>query len=226
MVEAVRGQLRRPFLLLALLAFPWALSAHQLDEYVQATLVVLEPGEIRLDLNLTPGVAVAQQVLTLMDRDHDGVISTNEGAAYAELVKRDLGVQLDGREVELKLAALNFPEPEELHTGWGIVQMEFSGKPGVLSAGPHHLTLQNRHLPAISVYLFNAARPGSASIQITGQKRNESQSTGEIAFDFHHPPSPYMSIGAVVSLATLSMVVFAVLWQARKNREAECKTVS
>jgi hypothetical protein len=40
----------------------------------------------------------------------------------------------------------------------------------------------------LRVYLFNAARPGSALVQIKGQKRNENQSTGEIAFDFHPTP--------------------------------------
>src|SRR5208337_1366280 len=38
--------------------------------------------------------------------------------------------------------------------------------------------------------LFNAAQPRSPSVQITGQKRNENQSTGEIAFAFHPPPNP------------------------------------
>jgi hypothetical protein len=221
MVEAVTTTLRRLLLLLALLAFPSAVFAHRLDEYLQATLVAIAPGEIRLDINLTPGVTVAEQVLALIDRDHDGVISTNEAAAYAELLKRDLAVRLDGRSAELKLFAWYFPEPEDLQTGLGIIQMEYTVSPGVLAAGPHKLTVENGHLPAASVYLFNAAQPRSASVQITGQKRNENQSTGEIAFEFHPPPNPSLPghvVGIVVSLAALFVVLFATVWQERKKQ--------
>lgn len=217
MVEVVTTAFRRLPLLLALLALPSAVFAHRLDEYLQATLVDIEPGEIRLDINLTPGVAVAEQVLALIDRDRDGVITTNEASAYADLVKRDLAVRLDGRNVACKLAALNFPELADLRTGWGIIQIEYSVTTGVLAAGPHKLTFENRHLPSVSVYLFNAARPDSASVEIAEQKRNENQSRGEIAFVFHPPPNPSIPPGIGFSLAALSVVLFAGAWQARKK---------
>jgi hypothetical protein len=193
--------------LLVLLALPSQVLAHQLDEYLQATLVAIEPGEIRLQINLTPGVAVAEQVLGLIDRNRDGIISTNESAAYAKLVKRDLVVRLDRRDVELKLASAYFAGPEELRTGWGFIQMEYSVKPGPLAAGPHTLTLENRHLPSASLYLLNAAQPRAASVRITGQKRNENQSTGEITFDFHLPPNPSKTVGIAASLAALFVVL-------------------
>src|SRR5262249_53406279 len=79
-----------PLSLLPLLAPPPTLFAHRLDEYLQATLVSIEPNAIRLQINLTPGVAVAEPVLARIDLDRDGVISTNEAAAYAEMLKRDL----------------------------------------------------------------------------------------------------------------------------------------
>lgn len=169
-------------LLIGLVAVPCISLAHRLDEYLQATLVSIEPAELRLQINLTPGVAVAKQVLALIDRDGDGVISTNEARAYSEWLKRDFTVRLDRRRVAFKVASLNFPEPTELRTGWGIIQIEFSATLGSLAAGTHRLTLTNRHLPTLSVYLLNAAQPRSGSVQITGQKRNQNQSTGEIEF--------------------------------------------
>ena len=54
--------------------------------------------------------------------------------------------------------------------------------PGTLSGGSHRLTLDNRHLGAISVYLINAAIPKSAGVKIRRQIRNENQSTAEIEF--------------------------------------------
>jgi hypothetical protein len=169
-------------LLLGALILPCTSLAHRLDEYLQATLVSIEPGEIRLQINLTPGVAVADKVLALIDRDHDGLISTNEASKYAELLERDLVVQVDGHRVALKLCASNIPAPAELRTGWEFMQLEYSVPLGALAAGPHKLALKNRHLPRISVYLINAAQPKSDLVQITKQRRNKNQTTGEIEF--------------------------------------------
>jgi hypothetical protein len=185
MVEAVIRTLCRLPPLLALFAFPSAVFAHRDDQYLQATLVAVEPSGVRLQINLTPGIAVAEQVLAEVDRDRDGVISKHEAAAYAQLLKRDLTLRMDGRNLELKLTASEFVPPEELRTGAGIIQMEFSAIFGRLAAGPHRLTLENRHLTAMSVYLINASQPRVATVQITGQKRNENQSAGEIEFTFH-----------------------------------------
>jgi hypothetical protein len=169
-------------LLFGLAFFSSTALAHRLDEYLQATLVTIDPGEIRFQINLTPGVEVADEVLQQMDRDHDGVISTNEASAYCEVLKRDLSVQLDGHKIDFKLTASNFPALAELRTGWGIMQMEFSAPIGPLAPGAHKLSFENRHLPRLSVYLFNAAQPKSASVRIVTQKRNQNQSTGEIEF--------------------------------------------
>jgi len=169
-------------LLLGSFALPSTSQAHRLDEYLQATLVSIEPSEVRLQINLTPGVAVADQVIQLIDHDRDGVISTNEATAYAKLLMRDLSLRLDQRKVELKLISSNFPTPTELRTGSGIIQIEFFAAIGPLPARAHRLILENRHLRALSVYLFNAAPPRSGSVHIARQKRNDSQSTGEIEF--------------------------------------------
>ena len=186
MAEAVTRTLFS--LLLALLVLPSAVFAHRDDQYLQATLVAIEPSGVRLQINLTPGVAVAEQVLAEIDRDRDGAISKNEAAAYAELLKRDLALRVDGRKLDLKLTASEFIAPAELRTGSGIIQMEFSAISGPFAAGAHRLTLENRHLTTISVYLINAAQPRFATVQITGQKRNPNQSAGEIEFTVH--PSP------------------------------------
>jgi len=185
MVEAVTRTLWRLPLLLALLSLPFAVFAHRDDQYLQATLVAIEPSGVRLQINLTPGVAVAEQVLAQIDRDRDDVISKNEAAAYAELLKRDLTLRVDGRNLKLKLTASEFVPAAELRTGSGTIQMEFSAIFGPLAAGPHRLTLENRHLTTISVYLINAAQPRFATVEITRQKRNDNQSAGEIEFTFH-----------------------------------------
>ena len=189
MVEAVTRPLCCLPPLLALLAVPSAVFAHRDDQYLQAALVAIEPSGVRLQINLTPGVAVAEQVIAQIDRDRDGTISQNEAAAYTESLKRDLTLGMDGQKLEIKLTASEFVPPDELRTGAGIIQMEFSASCGPLAAGFHRLTLENRHLTTMSVYLLNAVQPRLATVQITGQKRNDNQSVGEIEFTFHPPPS-------------------------------------
>jgi hypothetical protein len=217
MANAVISILRLLALLFTLLAFRPCVLAHRLDEYLQATLVAIEPDEVRLQINLTPGVAVAEQVLALVDRDRDGVISTNEAAGYAEVLKRDLIVRVDQRNLELKPTTFKFPAPTELRTGWGIIQMEFSVAPHSLAEGAHKFTLENRHLPNTSVYLFNAAPPKSRSVQIIGQRRNENQSEGEIEFSFHPPTNPYRTVGIGALLLTLFVVMSFGGRRARKS---------
>ncbi|HEY7116836.1 MAG TPA: hypothetical protein VH475_09630 [Tepidisphaeraceae bacterium] len=196
-------------LLVAVVALPGTAWAHVLDEYLQATLVDIAPDDIRLEINLTPGVDVAEPILALMNPNRDGVISTDEAARYAGLLKRDLTVRLDDRDVELRLAGSHYPEPGELRGGWGIVQVEFSIHPGSLAAGEHRLTVENRHLPGVSVYLVNAARPRSGWIRITKQNRNENQSWGEIAFDYRPAARSSRSVGLMALVAGVIVAVCA-----------------
>jgi len=190
MVEALTTTLRRLSLLLAFVAFPIAVFAHRLDEYLQATLVAIEPSGVRLQINLTPGVEVAEKVLARIDRDNNNAISKSESAAYAELLKRDLTLRLDGQKLKLKLTASKFPALTELRSGLGIIQMEFSATLDSLATGPHKLALENRHLPTLSVYLINAAQPKTRTIQLTSQKRTDNQGAGEIEFTFHPSERP------------------------------------
>jgi hypothetical protein len=228
MVEAMTPAFRRALtlliLLLALLAFPSSGFAHRLDEYLQATLVDIEPGAIRLEMNLTPGVEVDGKVLARIDSDHDGVISANEAAAYAEAVQRDLVVRLDQRNLALKLTASHFPEPEELRAGSGIIQLEFSVPSIRLPAGAHRLTIRNRHLQSLSVYLLNASQPRTGALQITGQQRNETQSEGQIAFSLQPPPNSFAAIGVLGSIAALLIARLAWGWRAAENAPRSLNT--
>lgn len=174
--------LRRLLLLVAWLAVVSA-SAHRLDEYLQATMVVIEPSAVRLQLTLTPGVEVANEVLGQIDRDGNGAVSDKEAADYAEALRQNLVVRLDDQNLELKLTHSKFPAPSELRSGTASIELDYSILVGPLAAGGHKLSLENRHLPGVSIYLLNAALPKSAKIKIKRQLRSEYQRTGEIEFE-------------------------------------------
>src|SRR5258706_10588338 len=109
MVAALSHALHRLLPLLALLATPSTLLAHRLDEYLQATLADIEPGGVRLQLNLQPGVAVAERILRYIDLDGDGAISSGEASAYVGLLRRDLTLRIDGLTVPVHRAHSAFP---------------------------------------------------------------------------------------------------------------------
>jgi hypothetical protein len=214
-VEAVTAPFHSlPLIIVALATIPPAAYGHVLDEYLQATLVAIEPGDIRLKINLTPGIEIAEKVLNQIDHNGNGAISSDESAAYAEMLKRDLTVRLDGRDTQLRLTASNIPELAELRTGHGIIQMEFSITPCSFSGGNHRLTLENRHFDSLGVYLFNAARSQSASIRIARQNRNANQSRGEIEFAYALPGS--RSLRTTGFLASVAFVLVGMLTALRR----------
>jgi len=220
-VEAVTAPFHRlPLIIIALAAFPPAAVGHVLDEYLQATLVSIEPDDVRLKINLTPGIEIAEKVLSQIDHNGDGAISSDESAAYAETLRRDLTVRLDGRDAQLKLTASNIPELAELRTGHGIIQMEFSVTPCSFSGGNHRLSFENRHFDSVGVYLFNAACPQSGSIRIARQNRNANQSNGEIEFAYTVPSA--LSLRATGFLASVGVVVVGMLaaLRGRKRQSA------
>src|SRR5206468_913635 len=80
-----------------------------LDEYVQASKISLARDLVRVELRLTPGVKVLPRVLAAIDTNGDGVLSTDEQRAYADHVRRDLSLAVDGAPLALRIVALEFP---------------------------------------------------------------------------------------------------------------------
>ena len=219
MVEAVTSPLRHlPLIVAALAGIAPSAYGHVLDEYLQATLVAIEPGDVRLKINLTPGIEIAEKVLSQIDHNGDGAISSDESAAYAEMLRRDLAVRLDGRDTQLKLATSYIPDLAELRTGHGIIHMEFSITACSFVGGNHRLTLENRHFDSLGAYLFNAARPQSAFIRIAKQTRTRNQSRGEIEFAYAVPsPLSIRATGILASVVVVLAVMLTTFWRLKRS---------
>ena len=70
-------------LALAVVIVGTAASAHRRDEFLQAARLGVEPDRVELELDLTPGIAVADATIADIDRDRDGVLSAEERGAYS-----------------------------------------------------------------------------------------------------------------------------------------------
>jgi hypothetical protein len=159
-----------------------SVKAHRLDEYLQAVLIDVRHKEILIQMNLTPGVDVADDVLKVIDRNADGKISSAEERFYAKALGGELEVRLDDRLLKLEPVREQFDPVPELKSGEGNVRIEMRARVRRLEAGEHLLSIENRHQPRISVYLVNALYPKERGIKIERQERNANQSLGKIHF--------------------------------------------
>ena len=190
-------------------------SAHRRDEYLQAARIAIDPDAVHLELDLTPGISVAGDVLAAIDADGNGTLARSEADAYVRQVLRGVTLAVDGRPIETRIAGSSFPPVEAVRQGEGAIRMRMTASLPELAAGAHHLQFANAHRPDIGVYLSNALVPASARVSITDQQRDVDQRTLDVTFFLH--PARNRS-GARSPLVDLSVVVaaVAVLWFARR----------
>jgi HupE / UreJ protein len=162
-------------------SFTGVVSAHRLDEYLQATLISVEKNRVEVSMRLIPGVAVSSAVISSIDTDGDGNLSSAEQSAYAERVLSELTLSIDGRRVRPHLVSANFPQTQEMRDGVGEIHIEYTAElPG---GGPdRRLVLENHHRTQRAVYLVNALASSDPSIRMVAQKRNAVQSVYELDY--------------------------------------------
>jgi hypothetical protein len=189
-----------------LVGLPESISAHRLDEYLQAARFSIERNRLDFEIDLTPGAAVAPQVFSLIDTNHDGRISENEGRAYAEQLGRAIELSIDGVPLTLKLAPMQFPELADMNAGTGMIRLHGSAEFPALASGRHALYYRNTHQPDISVYLSNALVPVDKQIEITAQLRDNAQD--ELTIDYRVTPvSPRPSKWWLLAVGVTALVL-------------------
>src|SRR5271170_8138010 len=89
-----------------LLSVAGAISAHRLDQYLQATIISVGTDRAEVSMRLVPGVAVAATVLADIDTNRDGGISDAERQAYAKRVLGDVSLSVDGVRLNPRLVSV------------------------------------------------------------------------------------------------------------------------
>jgi hypothetical protein len=163
-----------PIVVALLAGLPLEAEAHRLDEYLQATRVALTPDGLEIELDLTPGAAVADSVFPLIDRDRDLRVTPPEIEAYARLVLTDLALQVDGRGYPLSLTRAECPSWPEIRDGMGTITIVATAD-APWRRGSHHVRYENFHRRDISVFLANALVPAAREISIVAQERDPGQ---------------------------------------------------
>lgn len=173
---------RRIGFVAAAVTLPLTLSAHRLDEYLQATRLSLASDQIVLKIDLTPGVDTAAAIFASIDNDRDGRISDDEAGAYANRVLDDVVLEVDGERRPVFLASEEFPSFQEMSAGIGVIRIEACA-PWAGLPGRHSLFFRNDHRPELGVYLVNALVPESPDIELAGQHRDTLQREFRLLFE-------------------------------------------
>jgi hypothetical protein len=86
-----------------------SLSAHRRDELLQAARIGVAADRVELEISLTPGVAVADEVISAIDRDRDGVLSADEQRDHAALVMAATELRIDGNVMDMGVGTATYP---------------------------------------------------------------------------------------------------------------------
>ena len=155
--------------------------AHRLDEYLQATTILVGSDRVRLQLRLTPGVAVLRSVLAEIDGNTDGTISADEQRAYVSRVLRDISLSVDGTPLAVAVTNATFGTLDEMREGRGEIAIDLVAAIP-LGGTDRRLTFENRHQRAVSVFMVNALVPRDPAVRIARQLRSYEQTSYELDY--------------------------------------------
>ena len=191
------------------------MSAHRRDEYLQAARLAIDPAAVQLQLDLTPGIALADSIVSAIDGNSDGSFSDAEQRAYAGRVLSEVTLDVDGTPLSIPLDAWRFPDPGAIRRGEGTIQLQSSAALPRLSSGAHQLRFRNRHDPGRSVYLANALVPRSYQVAVTAQQRDTVQS--ELTIDYILRAGPRRS-RVILLLGGIAVAMVLSVLRLRRGR--------
>jgi hypothetical protein len=179
-------------------------STHRRDEYLQAARIAVEPDSVEIELDLTPGIEVADAIIATIDRNGDGSFSPDEQRAYVDRVMGALAATLDGATLALVFESSDFPDGHAFRRGEGAIRLRAHAQLPELSSGAHRLFFRNGYLADQSVYLANALASESPRVALTAQKRDSEQTELTIEYDLRHEPSASTSVWLLLGLTAFA----------------------
>jgi hypothetical protein len=148
--------------------------AHPYDEVVQGAYLTLAPGQVRLELDLTPGPAVAGALLASLDHNGDRRVTDQEARAYAAQVLGQSSLVLDGAPAHWRVDRVVTPDYQALKLESDTLKI-YAVADRADRPGPHTLSYDNRYQPAKSQCIANIfLQPGGGwRYAVAGQKHSE-----------------------------------------------------
>ena len=181
-LRSIRRRYWRPTLLLGLLTLllAWltptrAALAHPLDVYLQATYITVAPTQIVVELDLSPGVLVAPQVLPQLDTDGNQQLTDAEGQTYVDAMLRNVVLQVDGKPLALTVTKIDMPPYLTIQAGYGTIRVFTTATLAAGMTGTHQIDYKNNYAPTGSAYQVNAFVDKGVAITLGKQNRDSIQ---------------------------------------------------
>ncbi len=185
---------------------PQAVFAHPLDVYLQATYLSVKPTQIEVELDLTPGVLVAPQILPQLDTNGDGQISDAEGRAYVDSVLGKVLLQVDAKPLTLGINRIEMPEHLNLQAGYGTIRVFATAQLSEAMSGTHQLTYKNNYSSVGSAYQVNAFIDKKVAVTLGKQNRDSLQQGMTMSYTLGSavPTTTVSSGGATISTTAVT----------------------
>jgi hypothetical protein len=191
-------------------------SAHRLDEYLQTARIAILSDRAHVELDLTPGVAVADRVVRRIDKNGDGALSLEEQQTYARQVLSSVALRIDGTPLQMTLVASHFPDVDAVRRGEGTIRLDVDIVVPLLTGGRHQLFFRNANGPDSAAYLANALMPENDQISISRQVRDPLQR--ELTIDFDVRGTQALSAGESVFITVAGGAAVLLVPMARRAR--------
>ena len=196
-----------------MVAFGARVSAHRLDEYLQAARHRDRAGSRGVDWTDAGHRRGADAIVADIDRDGDGILGRDETRAYSSNVLRDVGLQVDARPQTLGVVDSAVSGIDAMLKGEGTIAA-WTVRASVWARGGQ----SSRAVPErassrqVSAYLANALVPEGARVEVIAQRRDTAQRQLEIDFvlrdslDRERPSLLPTVIAAIAVLAGLAWI--------------------
>ena len=171
-----------------LAALPALAAAHSADGVSRTAYLTLAPGELRLELAVTPGHGTGAELVASIDADGDETLTDPETRAWAERELARSELTLDGAPAAWTLEGVEVPPMGALAADAGSVVIHArASRPG--SAGPRVLRYRGGDTPGASRWTANVfvAPEAKDSHAVTGQARGDGGRTLTVRYVVDRP---------------------------------------
>ena len=144
------------------------------------------------ELNLSPGVFVAPQVVADIDTDGDREFSTAEADAYVDEALAALSLTIDGTPVALTVEEIETPDYRTTRLGYGTFRINATAALADDAPGAHQLWFRNDFVTLKPSYQANAFVEDRDAVQLGKQLRDRRSAAARR----HLHPVPVIHRGA------------------------------
>src|SRR4029453_7041590 len=98
-------------------------AGQRLAEYLQGAGLAIGPDRVEIELDLTPGIALAEAIVRDIDRDRNGSLSPEGQPPHGSRVLSALDLEADGRPLAVQLRASDVPDVDAMRRGEGTIRL-------------------------------------------------------------------------------------------------------